>query len=167
MAQENLEVIYQSNSKNKKDTNKVNNIVVKLESYVSTLYNQEQEQEHFGGKKNNTKKRKLKAKRKNKTKKTIHKINPKKHVVSILKKMGVPVNLFKDSIEEEKENSDILIKNCNKNVKNYKVVKDDMWEYFINSTCQEEKTKKNKTKLKKRKKHNLKNKKPLIFNFMF
>ena len=38
---------------------------------------------------------------------------------------------------------------------------------MINSTCQEEKTKKNKTKLKKRKKHNLKNKKPLIFNFMF
>lgn len=119
-------------------------------------------------KKNNTKKRKQKTKRKNKTKKTIHKINPEKHVVSIFKKMGIPVNLFKNSIEEEKENSDILIKNCNKNVKNYKVVKDDMWEYFINSTCcDEEKPKKKQNKIKKRKKNNLKNKKPLIFNFMF
>ena len=165
MTLKNLEIIYQKNSKNKEDTNKLNNIVVNLEPYVSTLYNQEQE--HSGGKKNNTKKIKEKSKRKNKTKKNIHKINPKKQVVSIFKKMGVPVNLFRDYTEEEKEHCDILMKNSDKNVKKYKVVNDDMWEYFINSTCQEEKTKKNKTKSKKRKKNNLKNKKPLIFNFMF
>lgn len=167
MAQKNLKVIYQKNSKNKEDTNKVNNILVDLQSYgLPNLDNEEQE--YSGEKKNNTKKRKQKTKRKNKTKKTIHKINPKKHVLSIFKKMGVPVNLFKDCTEEEKEHCGILMKNCSKNVKNYKVVKDDMWEYFINSTCcDEEKPKKNKIKSKNRKKNNLKNKKPLIFNFMF
>lgn len=61
MAQENLKVIYQNNknNKNKKDTSKINNILIDLQSYgLPNLDNEDQQ--HSGGKKKQHKKKKTK-----------------------------------------------------------------------------------------------------------
>ena len=164
------------------DDTSVNNIIKAMDTDIYSSYNLNDVHEHYkyvGGNKTAKLKRKNNKTKKNTTKKnhnTSKKTNLKEK--DLFKNLGISPLLYTKIHNVVKKhfnnNINIIVKNLKKNKKNKKIetISDDMWENFIDLTCNQHETncksKKNKSKKNKSKKNTSRNKKkPLIFNFSF